>query len=506
MTKAKAAKNSVVLRVEDLSKSFGPTRAVVDVSLDFRAGEIHGLIGENGSGKSTLMSMVAGIHTRDKGRMFKDNQAYDPVSPAHANEQGVSMVVQELGLIDDLTVTENIFLGKTDRFSSRGVMNLGKMRAAAEKAFADWGIAQVPLDVFAKSLTVEEKKLVELVRALSSNPDVLILDEITAAFSHNNRTVLYELLAKLKAQGKLILFVSHNLSEILSLCDRITVLKDGEKVTTLDAEGATEDELKRLMVGREVKETYFYTPAKLDKAEPVLKVDGITLDGVLRNVSFELRRGEVLGLGGLSDSGIHELGKVLFGLTKPDQGQIIFAETGERIDSLRKAIDTGIAYVPKDRDTEALMVRATNEDNLVLPSTDSFVGRLGFMSPRKRKAFAQEQLRVFEIKASGIRQAVNQLSGGNRQKVSLASWLSRPNKILILDSPTRGVDVGITANIYKLIAQVKQEGIGIILISDELPELIGCSDRILIMKNGEVAKIFERAEGFSEHRIVQVMI
>ena len=507
MTDAKKKANqTVALKVEGLSKSFGPTRAVVDVSMEFWAGEIHGLIGENGSGKSTLMSMVAGIHTRDQGRMFKDNQPYDPVSPAHANAQGISMVVQELGLVDGLTVTENIFLGKTDRFANRGVINLRKMREAAAEAFAAWGIEPVPLDALAKTLTVEEKKLVELVRALHVDPDILILDEITAAFSHNNRTVLYQLLAKLKAQGKLILFISHNLGEVLSLCDRITVLKDGEKVATLAAEGATEDDLKRLMVGREIKETYFYTPAETDQAEPVLIVDGVSVEGALHNVSFELRRGEVLGLGGLSDSGIHELGKVLFGLTKPDQGQVSLAETGERLDSLRKAIDRGVAYVPKDRDIEALMVRATIEDNLCLPSIDSFTGRLGFISPRKRKAFAQEQLQAFEIKASGIRQAVAELSGGNRQKVSLASWLSRPNKILILDSPTRGVDVGITANIYKLIAEVKGQGIGIILISDELPELIGCSDRILIMKNGEVAKIFERAEGFSEHRIVQVMI
>jgi ribose transport system ATP-binding protein len=497
---------SFSLSVADVSKSFGPTRAVIDVSLDFRAGEIHGLIGENGSGKSTLLSMIAGIHTRDKGHMLKGGQPYDPVSPAHANEQGVSMVVQELGLVDGLTVAENIFLGKTDQFANRGVINLRKMHRAAEEAFAAWGISQVPLDVFASSLTVEEKKLVELVRALSTDPDVLILDEITAAFSHNNRTALYKLLAKLKAQGKLILFVSHNLPEALQLCDRLTVLKDGEKVDTLDSKGLTEDELKRLMVGREIKETYFYTPAKNENAEPVLVADGITVDGVLHNVSFELRRGEVLGLGGLSDSGIHELGKVLFGLTRADQGQVIFADTGERIDSLRKAINSGIAYVPKDRDTEALMVRATIEDNLCLPSVDAFVGPLGFLSPRKRKKFAGEQLEAFEIKASGIRQAVNQLSGGNRQKVSLASWLSRPNKIIILDSPTRGVDVGITANIYKLIAEVKQQGIGIILISDELPELIGCSDRILIMKNGAVARIFERAEGFSENSIVEVMI
>lgn len=294
--------------------------AVIDVSLEFRAGEIHGLIGENGSGKSTLLSMIAGIHARDQGSMFKNNRPYDPLSPAQANEQGVSMVVQELGLVDGLTVTENIFLGKTQQFARRGIINLKKMREEAALAFASWGIAPVPLDALAGTLTVEEKKLVELVRALSTDPDVLILDEITAAFSHNNRVALYELLAELKSQGKLILFVSHNLSEVLALSDRITVLKDGEKVTTLDAAESSEDELKRLMVGREIKETYYYTPARLADQEPVLIADGITVAGVLQDVSFELRRGEVLGLGGLSDSGIHELGKVLFGLSQPDRG------------------------------------------------------------------------------------------------------------------------------------------------------------------------------------------
>lgn len=264
------ARDTAILRVENISKSFGPTRAVIDVSLEFRAGEIHGLIGENGSGKSTLLSMIAGIHARDQGSMFKSNRPYDPLSPAQANEQGVSMVVQELGLVDGLTVTENIFLGKTQQFARRGIINLKRMREEAALAFASWGI--------------------ELVRALSTDPDVLILDEITAAFSHNNRVALYELLAELKSQGKLILFVSHNLSEVLALADRITVLKDGEKVTTLDAAESSEDELKRLMVGREIKETYYYTPARLADQEPVLIADGITVAGVLISVVTESSR------------------------------------------------------------------------------------------------------------------------------------------------------------------------------------------------------------------------
>lgn len=284
------ARDTAILRVENISKSFGPTRAVIDVSLEFRAGEIHGLIGENGSGKSTLLSMIAGIHARDQGSMFKSNRPYDPLSPAQANEQGVSMVVQELGLVDGLTVTENIFLGKTQQFARRGIINLKRMREEAALAFASWGIAPVPLDALAGTLTVEEKKLVELVRALSTDPDVLILDEITAAFSHNNRVALYELLAELKSQGKLILFVSHNLSEVLALADRITVLKDGEKVTTLDAAESSEDELKRLMVGREIKETYYYTPARLADQEPVLIADGITVAGVLISVVTESSR------------------------------------------------------------------------------------------------------------------------------------------------------------------------------------------------------------------------
>jgi ribose transport system ATP-binding protein len=500
--------NKVILETKNINKSFGPTHADKDVTLSFCSGEIRGLVGENGSGKSTLVSIIAGIYGMDSGEMWKDGRPYHPHSPVEAYTEGVNIVVQELGLVDGLTVAENIFLGRCAQFTKHGVLNVKRLYQAAKAQFEKWKIHAIPVQAMAGRLTVEEKKLVELVRALSTDPDVLILDEITAALSQDNRERLYRLMGELRAQGKAILFISHDLKEVIELSDNITVMKDGQVVETLESAEISEDQLKRMMVGREIQDMYYQTERIKRNAaqEVVLAVEGLTVAGAFENVNFTLYRGETLGIGGLSDAGIHPLGKALFGLLDRDGGQVKLVSKDQPINSVKDAIRNGISYVPKDRDREALMVSASIEDNLCLPSIELIKGRLGFINPVKTKNLARKLVKEFEIKTEGIKQNVDQLSGGNRQKVSLGSWLSLQNEVIILDCPTRGVDVGVKANIYKLIAEAKAKGVAIILISDELPELIGTSDRIMIMKEGRVSKLFVKEEGFTEKDMIEVMI
>ncbi|HEX2953021.1 MAG TPA: sugar ABC transporter ATP-binding protein, partial [Bacillota bacterium] len=399
--------SKAILETKNINKSFGPTHADRDVTLTFYAGEIRGLVGENGSGKSTLFSIVAGMQSKDSGEMTKDGHPYDPHNPVEAYSNGVNIVVQELGLVDGLSVAENIFLGRCGQFIKNGILNVKKLYQAVKEQFERWGITAIPVNTIAGRLTVEEKKLVELVRALSTDPDVLILDEITAALSQDNRERLYQLMKDLKAQGKAVLFISHDLKEVIELSDQITVMKDGQVVETLAGGSITEDQLKRMMVGRDIQDMYYQTDrVKKDSEEVVLKVEDLTVPGAFADVSFSLYRGETLGIGGLSDAGIHPLGKALFGLLSREKGQVTLVSKNQAIHSVKDAIRHGVSYVPKDRDREALMVGASIEDNLCLPSIELLKGRLGFISPAKTQGLARKLVEAFEIKTEGIKHNV----------------------------------------------------------------------------------------------------
>jgi ribose transport system ATP-binding protein len=496
-----------ILKLEKVNKKFGPTHANKDISLTLKKGEVRGLAGENGSGKSTLMSIIAGMQKKDSGEMYKEGELYEPANPVEANKRKIGMVVQELGLVNNLPVGVNIFLGRTDMFSKFGAVNLSALYEAARDQLKKWNLGDIPVKGTAEGLSVESKKLIELARALSIDPDILILDEVTAALSQDKRVILYDIIADFKKRGKSVIIIAHDLDEIIKLTDTITIMRDGEVIDTKDSSELTPDILKRMMVGREINGAYYRSDDKESyEQEVVLDVMNASIDNTLEDISFQLHKGEIFGICGLSDSGIHTLGKAIFGSARLSSGNIFYKTKGVDIENPAQAMKEGFAYVPKDRDTEALMLNASIKDNMCLPSIKDIEGPMGFISPSKMKKMSAEAVRDFEVKTTGISQFIGRLSGGNKQKVNLARWMFKDIGVLILDCPTRGVDVGVKSYIYNRLNEARKKGLSIILISDELPEVIGMSDRILVMKNGKTVGIFNRSSHFTEESIIEVMI
>lgn len=501
-------KNNGFLRIEHLYKRFGPTIANKDINLTINKGEVRGFAGENGSGKSTLCSIIGGILKMDEGYMYINGQPYVPTSPIDANNQGVAMVVQELGVLENLSVAENIFLGKTEQFSKNGILDIKKMKNAAKEELNKWDIYDIPVDIKAGALSIEQRKLVELVRALSVNPDILILDEITQALSHDNRELLYKIKDKYTKMGKTIILVTHDVNEMIRITDNITVLRDGTVVDTVKSNEVSEDRLKKMMVGREISGDYYRKDyQETNQEEVILSVQKLSTRKI-KDISFDLHKGEILAFCGLSDAGIHELGKAIFGLTEERMGKVIDVKSGKSIKKPEDLVKVNGAYLSKDRDEDGLMLNASVKDNLFMPSAKKLANKIGFIAPRKVRDLTNEAVMSMSIKTSNpYQQKVKSLSGGNKQKVNLSRWLIQDLNFIILDCPTRGVDVGVKAYIYNIMVEAKNEGLGIIMITDELPEAIGMADRIIVLKDGLISKTFRRSEkNFNEEAIVEVMM
>ena len=500
--------NQILLEIKGLNKHFGPTHANKDVSLRVQRGEIIGLAGENGSGKSTLLSQIAGIFIKDSGDMQINGLPYNPSSPQDANRNKIAMVVQELGAVNNLSAGINVFLGRTSEFCNFGVLNQKKLFKAANDVLEEWGLPKIPLNQLADNLTVETRKIIELARALSIDPDILLLDEITQSLSHNNRSILYGIIEKLKAANKSVILITHDIEEMIQIADKITVLRDGEVIGSQVCRDTTPDQLKSMMVGRKVSGDFYradQSPDYID--EIVLKAERISVENEIEDVSFDLHAGEILGFCGLSDSGIHTVGKALYGLSKLSRGQVILQGPKlVRVEQAQQAMIHGMAYVPKDRDKEALMLHASILDNMCLPSYDDLQNRFGLLRSDKLRTMAQRTSDLFEVKSTGIDQRIGSLSGGNKQKVNLGRWLVKDLDVLILDCPTRGVDVGVKAFIYNAMKEAKQKKLGIILISDELTEVLGMADRLMIMKNGRISGEIMRGEQFTEESVIGLMI
>ena len=496
-----------VLEICGLNKHFGPTCANKNINFMLYEGEIKGLAGENGSGKSTLMSQIAGIHKPDSGNMWVRGKEYCPQSPLDAYRQKISMVLQELGVVGNLPVGINVFLGRIGQFTKRGFMSLKAINRAAAELFEEWGLPMPPLNMLTGNMMIETRKIIELARALSVDPDIVLLDEITQSLSLNNRQMLYELLRKLKSMGRSVIVISHDVEEMISLTDTITVLRDGEVVGEVVSAETTADEIKCMMVGREFCSDYYRADnhAVFDD-EVVLSVRNLTVDCELDDISFDVHAGEILGFCGLSDSGIHSVGKAVFGLSKVCGGSVRLTAKDMEIKSPIQALRNNIGYVPKDRDTEALMIHASVRDNFALPSLLELTGAGGFVSPKSLKKLALEMVTKLSVKCRDISQSVSSLSGGNKQKINLGRWLAKDLRLLILDCPTRGVDVGVKAYIYSLMEEAKDNKIATILISDELTEVLGMADRLIVMKDGRMKKVICRDEEFTEHAVIEVMI
>ncbi len=499
--------SEAVLEIKQLNKYFGPTHANKNIDFCVKKGEIKGLIGENGSGKSTLISQIAGLYCRDSGTMLFGGKGYNPQSPSEANSRGISMVMQELGVVGSLPAGVNVFLGRTGQFTKNGVINLKALNKAAAEQFEKWDLPKVPLGKLTDGMMIETRKMVELARALSVDPQLLLLDEITQSLSMNNRKKLYELLEKLKSMGRSVIVITHDVEELIEITDSITVLRDGEVVGDVVSAETTPEEIKRMMVGREIGGDYYRADMKPDyQDEVVLTVNNMTVDNEIEDVTFDVHAGEILGFCGLSDSGIHSVGKAVYGLMKLDGGTVHLKAKNLNIKKATKSLRNNMAYVPKDRDNEALMIHTSILENFCLPSLNELQGPLGYIAPRKLKKLASEMTEKLSVKCTGIHQAMDALSGGNKQKVNLGRWLAKDLKLLILDCPTRGVDVGVKAYIYQLMKEAKKAGIAIILISDELTEVLGMADRLIVMKDGRVTKIIRRDEAFTEHAVIEVMI
>jgi len=496
----------VVLRLEGIDKHFGPTHANNNVNMELYAGEIRGFAGENGSGKSTLASIVCAMQQPDSGKMYKDGELYAPKTPIEANGLKVSMVVQELGVVTSLPVVVNMFMGRTKEFKSCGLLSHRKMRKAAQAILDEWDLGPLNLNRLIGELSIEERKIAELARALSTDPDILILDEITQALSHDLRQKLYKLMKKFTAQGKTILLITHDMEEMLMLADNITVLRDGQVVGTESKENMDMDKLRRMMIGREIN-TEYYRSDEEETYEPDVVLDVEELNtNVLSNINFQLHKGEILAVCGLSGAGIHDLGKALYGTAEHRTGKVTYVPTGKALKGPIDMLKTGGAYLSKDRDHEGLMLSADIRDNIAIPSARELSGPLGFISPRKVTKLSQRAFDEFDIKATGLEHKVGRLSGGNKQKVNLSRWLVKDLQYVILDCPTRGVDIGVKAYIYDLMRQMKAKGLAILMISDELPEAMGMADRIMVMKDGEVRKVIGRSTHFTEEAIIEEMI
>lgn len=489
-----------------MSKSFGTVKAVQDVSLTLYAGEVHGLIGENGSGKSTLSAMISGSLRPDGGSMQFDGAPYQPASIIDARGKGVCILLQERGTINGMTVAENMFIGMENDFRSAFGVDKQKMYKKAKELLHDIGADYIHPNDLVDAYKFEDRKLVEVARALYTNPEILIIDETTSALSLSGREHIYRIIERFRRENRSVLFIGHDLDEIVRVCDTATVLKDGRYVDTLRGSDMNPAKMRSLMIGRENLGHYYRTDftAEYDP-EVVLKAEHLNYRGAIRDVSLELHRREILGICGLSDSGMHDLAKALYGAVRLESGTVTLAASGVQIKNTVQAVKSKIAYLPKDRDSESLFLPTAVRDNISVTCFDQ--KRLGpLINKRHLRRVASEQSSALNIKCSSIEQLVCELSGGNKQKVVVAKWLAGSADILIMDCPTRGIDVGVKSAIYDLICKLKEAGKSIVMLSEEMAEVIGMADRILVVKDGAISGAFMRSETLTEQMIVEKII
>ncbi len=494
-----------LLVAEHIDKRFGITHAVNDVSLTIAAGEVRGLIGENGSGKSTFCQMLCGIYTIGSGTFTLDGKALHIKNQVEANNEGISIIVQEMGTLSGLTVAENIFLGHEDPYMHTGIKDTRAMNREAQKLLDSYGFGRIKAGMMIDQYNFEDRKLVEIVKATYMQPKILVIDETTTALSQNGRLELYKIMDAVRADGRSVIFISHDLGEVLAHTDTVSILRDGEYIDTVNTGDVTEDDLKRLMVGREIGSAYYRTDYGAPISdEVVLTVKDVCVPGEIEDVSFELHRGEILGFGGLSECGMHEVGKAIFGASWNRAGTVTLAD-GTQINDIPTAIKHSVAYTSKDRDNESIILNESIRNNIVLPSIDDLATH-HLLNARKLTRFAKQNADIMQTKMQGVQQFVSDLSGGNKQKVVLARWIGKGSDILVLDSPTRGIDVKVKQAIYALMADMKQQGKSIIMISEEIPELLGMSDRIFVMKNGRINGEFMRDPSLSEEDLIARMV
>ena len=496
-----------ILEMKHIRKTFASTVALGDVDLNVYPGEIRGLIGENGSGKSTISSIAAGMQKADSGEMRYHGDSWNPVSMIDALSKGIGMIVQESGTIQGVSVAENLFLGETKQFPGPfGTIDRKAMNAKADEALQAIGVKNVSGATPMGALEFKTRKLVEIAKVVMKDPEILVVDETTTALSQEGRSILYTLMKKLRDEGKAVLFISHDLDEIMEVCDTLTVLRDGAIIRHFTKDEFDADAIRTSMIGRELQGDYYrsdYTPSHLE--EVAVKAEHISLGEALQDVSITVYKGEIVGIGGLSHCGMHPLGKILFGAVKPDSGEVVTGD-GVKITSETVAMKQAFGYVSKDRDVESLSLTASIRDNIAIAGMEKYAVNNFLMLNSREKVYVDKQISDLSIKCADRDQAVSQLSGGNKQKVVFGKWIGRGSEVLILDCPTRGVDIGVKRAMYQLMTELKNEGKSIVMISEEMPELMGMSDRLIIMKDGRITHEFARSTSLSDAEIIQYMI
>jgi ribose transport system ATP-binding protein len=483
----------LVLVMQGIRKSFPGVTALDAVDFQLRRGEVHVLLGENGAGKSTLMKILSGAYRKDAGRILLEGREVEIKHPRHAQELGISTIYQEFNLVGSLSVADNIFLGR-ELCRIPGVISEGALRDRAVGVLSSLGVDIDPRRPV-RSLGIAEQQMVEIAKAISLESKILIMDEPTSALTEREINELFARIRALKQSGVSIIYISHRLEEIFSIGDRVTVLRDGKQVGTRLTGEATMPALIKMMVDREL--TQQFPKAYAPRGEEILRVEGLNRAGVLRNVSFSLYRGEVLGIAGLLGSGRTELARAIFGADPVDSGRVFIRGRLQQARSPRNAINNGLGFLTEDRKAEGLVLALSVKQNVCLPSLER-LSRLGFVNRNEEAQLAARYVGDLRIKTTGLDQRVAFLSGGNQQKVVLSKWLACNADVLIFDEPTRGIDVGAKAEIYQLMNQLAASGVGIIMISSELPEVLGMSDRILVMHKGAIKGEFLAGEPTQE--------
>jgi rhamnose transport system ATP-binding protein len=479
-----------VVELQGIDKSFAGFAALKGVSFDVRAGEVHALLGENGAGKSTLIRIIAGVHAPDRGEVRIGGEVVRLSSPRDARRRGIATVYQELLLFPELTVAENIFLGKAPR-ARWGRIDWAAMRAKARALLDELDSRDLDVDSKVGGLSVANRQRVEIAKALSQDPRVLVMDEPTASLAQGDVGRLMAIVRRLRERGVGIVYVSHRLPEVFALADRVTVLRDGACIGTRPIGEVTEAALVSMMVGRSIDQLF----PKVDTppGKILLELKNLSHRRAVRDVSLTVREGEILGIAGLVGSGRTELALTIFGITPATSGEILVDGKPAVIDGPRRARDLGIAYIPEDRGLQGLIRTQTLRENISLAVLDR-IARATIVDRRSEEQRARQAIDRLGIRARGTDQIARQLSGGNQQKVVVAKWLGTEPRILIMDEPTRGIDVGAKAEIHALMSRLAQQGLAIIMISSELPEVLGMADRVLVMSGGSVVATFHGAE------------
>jgi ribose transport system ATP-binding protein len=483
--------NQPALKMEHISKHFPGVQALDDVDFEVYPGEILGFLGENGAGKSTLVKILSGVYSKDQGTIWLNGHQAEIHNPQDAQNLGISTIYQELALVPHLSVAENIFLNREPRrVAAIGMVDFQTMNRQAEEILADLGV-HISGKKRVRELTVAAQQMIEIAKAVSKNASLILMDEPTSALSSKEVDALFALMRRLSDKGVAVVFISHRLEEVLQVVKRIIVMRDGRRVGTLPIAEATEEKIIRLMVGRQVG---LFPKEEAVIKEPVLEVRNLSGANGIQNVSLTVRRGEIVGLAGLVGAGRTELARLICGVDHLSRGEIFIGGKKVNITSPADAVKHGIGWVPEDRKQHGLVLSMDVKQNITLPIWKRISNVAGAVRTRQEKETSAQYVKALSIATPSLSQTVRNLSGGNQQKVVLAKWLSTQPRVLIMDEPTRGIDVGAKAEFHALMSRLAQQGLGILMISSEMPEIVGMSDRVIVMCQGRVTGEFERGK------------